>query len=315
MSSAPPILWMPIFTADLEDHARLIQALAAISQSDPGVVVRIDPNSEEVLFSGTSLKHLQDTFEELTHEYSLPVWKGEPRVRFLETISNISDAEGKYIRQTGGSGNYGHVKIRLEPSELGRGFEFVNEIEGATIPKEYINPIEMGIREAALGGILAACEVVDFKATLYDGSYHDVDSNEMAFRIAGSLAFKEAAKKANPVLLEPVMAVEVTVPEEHMDTIIRDINARRGRIESMEHVGGSEVIKATVPLDELLGYANELHSRFPDRVSCTMEFARYESRPYGMLGDGDEAGSPVTRPRGPAPRSGSAAIDLDFDWT
>jgi elongation factor G len=204
---------------------------------------------------------------------------GEPRVAFRETIRKPAEAEGKYIRQTGGSGNYGHAKIKIEPNEVGKGYEFSNDIKGGTIPKEYIKPIDQGIQEALEGGILAGYPMVDIKVSLYDGSYHDVDSNEMAFKIAGSMAFKEAARKASPVLLEPVMAVEVTVPEEHMGTIIGDINSRRGRIEGMEHLGGSQVIKAIVPLKEMFGYVNDIRSSTQGRASYSMQFAHYEEAP------------------------------------
>jgi elongation factor G len=215
----------------------------------------------------------------MKREHKVEANVGEPRVAFRETIRKTAEAEGKYIRQTGGSGNYGHVKIRLEPNEPGKGFEFIDAIRGGVVPKEYIKPTEQGIKEALHNGVLAGYEMVDFKATLYDGSYHDVDSNEMAFKIAGSMAFKEAARKASPVLLEPVMAVEVTVPEEYMGTIIGDINSRRGRIEGMEHAAGSQVIKAMVPLKEMFGYVNEIRSSTQGRASYSMQFARYEEAP------------------------------------
>lgn len=277
--------------------------------------VRSVPDTHLVHLEGQTESQLEEICQHLRRDYAVEFDTGPLAVLCVETIRKASRAEGKYIRQTGGLGNYGHVKIRLEPNELGTGFEFINEIQSGVMPKEYIKPIEQGIREAAHGGILSACEVVDVKATLYDGSYHETDSNEMAFRIAGLLAFKEAAKQANPILLEPVMAVEITVPEGHANTILRDLNSRRGRIDEVKRLGGSQVIRAMVPLQNLLGYADELRSRFEDRVSCTMEFARYESRPYGLLGDGGEVGFPVTRPNSPAPRTGSAAVDPELDWT
>ena len=178
--------------------------------------------------------------------------KSASPVAFRETIRKAAEAEGKYIRQTGGSGNYGHCWLRVEPNAPGEGYEFINEIKGGVVPKEYIKPIDQGVQGAMELGILAGFPMVDVKVTLFDGSYHEVDSNEMAFKFAGSIAFKEAARKAHPVLLEPVMAVEVTVPEEFMGVIIGDINSRRGRIEGMEHAGGSQVIKAMVPVAELL---------------------------------------------------------------
>ncbi len=206
---------------------------------------------------------------------------GTPQVAYRETIRKPSDAEGKYIRQTGGSGNYGHCKIKVEPNP-GLGYEFSNDIKGGTIPKEYIKPIDMGIREALEGGVLAGFPMVDIKVSLYDGSYHDVDSNEMAFKIAGSLAIKEAARKANPVLLEPVMAVSVVVPEEFMGTIIGDLNSRRGRIENVEHSGGSQVVKASVPLKEMFNYATHMRSSTQGRATYTMHFSRYEEAPRAV---------------------------------
>jgi elongation factor G len=210
----------------------------------------------------------------MRREHKVEANVGEPKVAFRETIRKMAEAEGKYIRQTGGSGNYGHCKLRVEPNEPGKGYEFINGIKGGTIPKEYIKPIDQGVQGAIELGILAGYPLVDIKVTLFDGSYHEV----------GSIAFKEAARKASPVLLEPVMAVEVTVPEEHMGTIIGDINSRRGRIEGMEHVGGSQLIKAIVPLKEMFGYVNDIRSSTQGRASYSMQFARYEEAPR-MIAD------------------------------
>jgi elongation factor G len=254
-------------------------ALARLADEDPTFKVRTDHDSGQTIISGMGELHLEILVDRMKREHKVEANVGEPKVAFRETIRKPAEAEGKYIRQTGGSGNYGHVKIRLEPNEPGKGFEFIDAIKGGVVPKEYIKPTEQGIREALHNGVLAGYEMVDFKATLFDGSYHDVDSNEMAFKIAGSMAFKEAAKKASPVLLEPVMAVEVTVPEEHMGTIIGDINSRRGRIEGMEHHGGSQVIKAMVPLKEMFGYVNDIRSSTQGRASYSMQFARYEEAP------------------------------------
>ncbi len=261
------------------DQEKMGVALAKLADEDPTFKVRTDHESGQTIISGMGELHLEILVDRMKREHKVEANVGEPRVAFRETIRKIAEAEGKYIRQTGGSGNYGHVKIRLEPNEPGAGFEFVDSIKGGVVPKEYIKPTEQGIREALTGGILAGYEMVDFKAVLYDGSYHDVDSNEMAFKIAGSMAFKEAARKASPVLLEPMMAVEVTVPEEHMGTIIGDINSRRGRIEGMEHAGGSQVIKAMVPLKEMFGYVNDIRSSTQGRASYSMQFARYEEAP------------------------------------
>ena len=261
------------------DQEKMGVALSRLADEDPTFKVRTDIESGQTIISGMGELHLEILVDRMKREHKVEANVGEPRVAFRETIRKIAEAEGKYIRQTGGSGNYGHVKIRLEPNEPGAGFEFVDAIRGGVVPKEYIKPTEQGIREALHGGVLAGYEMVDFKAVLYDGSYHDVDSNEMAFKIAGSMAFKEAARKASPVLLEPMMAVEVTVPEEHMGTIIGDINSRRGRIEGMEHVGGSQVVKAMVPLKEMFGYVNDIRSSTQGRASYSMQFARYEEAP------------------------------------
>jgi elongation factor G len=274
-----PVISVAVEPKTKGDQEKMGMALARLADEDPTFKVRTDEESGQTIISGMGELHLEILVDRMKREHKVEANVGEPRVAFRETIRKTAEAEGKYIRQTGGSGNYGHVKIRLEPNEPGKGFEFVDAIRGGVVPKEYIKPTEQGIREALHNGVLAGYEVVDFKATLYDGSYHDVDSNEMAFKIAGSMAFKEAARKASPVLLEPVMAVEVTVPEEYMGTIIGDINSRRGRIEGMEHAAGSQVIKAMVPLKEMFGYVNEIRSSTQGRASYSMQFARYEEAP------------------------------------
>ena len=274
-----PVISVAIEPKTKGDQEKMALALAKLADEDPTFKVRTDQESGQTIISGMGELHLEILVDRLKREHKVEANVGEPKVAFRETIRKVAEAEGKYIRQTGGSGNYGHVKIRIEPNEPGKGYEFIDAIRGGVVPREYIKPTEQGIREAAMGGVLAGYEMVDFKVTLFDGSYHEVDSNEMAFKIAGSMAFKEAAKKANPVLLEPVMAVEVTVPEEHMGTIIGDINSRRGRIEGMEHVGGSQVIKAMVPLKEMFGYVNDIRSSTQGRASYTMQFARYEEAP------------------------------------
>ncbi len=274
-----PVISVAIEPKTKADQEKMGIALSRLADEDPTFKVRTDIDSGQTIISGMGELHLEILVDRMKREHKVEANVGEPKVAFRETIRKIAEAEGKYIRQTGGSGNYGHVKIRLEPNEPGLGFEFVDAVRGGVVPKEYIKPTEQGIREALHNGVLAGYEMVDFKAVLYDGSYHDVDSNEMAFKIAGSMAFKEAARKASPVLLEPVMAVEVTVPEEHMGTIIGDINSRRGRIEGMEHSGGSQVIKAMVPLKEMFGYVNDIRSSTQGRASYSMQFARYEEAP------------------------------------
>ncbi len=274
-----PVISVAVEPKTKGDQEKMGIALSRLADEDPTFKVRTDEDSGQTIISGMGELHLEILVDRMKREHKVEANVGEPKVAFRETIRKASEAEGKYIRQTGGSGNYGHVKIKLEPNEPGKGFEFIDAIKGGVVPREYIKPTEQGIREALQNGVLAGYEMVDVKATLFDGSYHDVDSNEMAFKIAGSMAFKEAAKKASPVLLEPVMAVEVTVPEEHMGTIIGDINSRRGRIEGMEHSGGSQVIRAIVPLKEMFGYVNDIRSSTQGRASYTMQFARYEEAP------------------------------------
>jgi elongation factor G len=266
------------------DQEKMGLALSRLADEDPTFKVRTDEDSGQTIISGMGELHLEILVDRMRREYKVEANVGEPKVAFRETIRKKAEAEGRYIRQTGGSGNYGDCWIRLEPNEPGKGYEFLNEIKGGTIPKEYIKPIDQGVRGAMEMGILAGFPMVDVKVILFDGSYHEVDSNENAFKIAGSMAFKEAARKASPVLLEPVMAVEVTVPEEFMGTIIGDINSRRGRIEGMGRVAGSQVIRAIVPLKEMFGYVNEIRSSTQGRASYSMQFAHYEEAPR-MIAD------------------------------
>jgi elongation factor G len=266
------------------DQEKMGVALARLADEDPTFKVRTDDESGQTIISGMGELHLEILVDRMKREHKVEANVGEPKVAFRETIRKTAEAEGKYIRQTGGSGNYGHCKLRIEPNTPGAGYEFINAIKSGSVPKEYIKPIDQGVQGAIELGILAGYPLVDIKVTLFDGSYHEVDSNEMAFKFAGSIAFKEAARKASPVLLEPVMAVEVTVPEEHMGTIIGDINSRRGRIEGMEHAAGSQVIKAIVPLKEMFGYVNDIRSSTQGRASYSMQFARYEEAPR-MIAD------------------------------
>ena len=266
------------------DQEKMGVALSRLADEDPTFKVRTDEESGQTIISGMGELHLEILVDRMRREHKVEANVGEPKVAFRETIRKHAEAEGKYIRQTGGSGNYGHCKLRIEPNTPGAGYEFINGIKSGSIPKEYIKPIDQGVQGAIELGILAGYPIVDVKVTLYDGSYHEVDSNEMAFKFAGSIAFKEAARKASPVLLEPVMAVEVTVPEEFMGVIIGDINSRRGRIEGMEHLAGSQVIKAIVPLKEMFGYVNDIRSSTQGRASYSMQFARYEEAPR-MIAD------------------------------
>ncbi len=277
-----PVIAVAVEPKTKVDQEKMGMALAKLAQEDPTFKVHTDPDSAQTIISGMGELHLEIIVDRMMREYKVEANVGKPQVAYRETIRSNAEAEGKYIRQTGGSGNYGHAKIRIEPNEPGKGYEFSNDTKGGTIPKEYIKPIDQGIQDAMLRGILAGYEMVDIKVSLYDGSYHDVDSNEMAFKIAGSMAFKEAARKAKPVLLEPVMAVEVTVPEEYMGTIIGDLNSRRGRIEGMEMIGGVQAVKATVPLSNMFGYATAMRGSTQGRANFSMEFKQYEEAPRSV---------------------------------
>jgi elongation factor G len=279
-----PVISVAIEPKTKADQEKMGIALSRLADEDPTFKVRTDEDSGQTIISGMGELHLEILVDRMKREHRVEANVGEPKVAFRETIRKHAEAEGKYIRQTGGSGNYGHCKLRVEPNEAGKGYEFINDIKGGVVPKEYIKPIDQGVQGAMELGILAGFQMVDIKVTLFDGSYHEVDSNEMAFKFAGSIAFKEAARKASPVLLEPVMAVEVTVPEEFMGVIIGDINSRRGRIEGMEHAAGSQVIKAIVPLKEMFGYVNDIRSSTQGRASYSMQFARYEEAPR-MIAD------------------------------
>ena len=277
-----PVISVAVEPKTKSDQEKMGIALSKLAQEDPTFKVNTDPDSGQTIISGMGELHLEIIVDRMMREFNVQANVGKPQVAYRETIRKESKAEGKYIRQTGGSGQYGHVRIRLEPNEPGKGYEFVNEVVGGVIPKEFIKPVDQGIKEAMEGGVLAGYEMVDVKAILYDGSYHDVDSNEMAFKIAGSMAFKEAARKASPVLLEPVMSVEVVVPEEYMGTIIGDLSSRRGRIEGIEHRAGSQVIKAMVPLAEMFGYATNMRSNTQGRATFSMHFSRYEEAPRAV---------------------------------
>ena len=279
-----PVISVAIEPKTKADQEKMGVALSKLADEDPTFKVRTDEDSGQTIISGMGELHLEILVDRMKREHKVEANVGEPKVAFRETIRKPAEAEGKYIRQTGGSGNYGHCWLRVEPNEPGKGYEFVNDIKGGVVPKEYIKPIDQGVRGALELGILAGYPIVDVRVILFDGSYHEVDSNEMAFKFAGSIAFKEAARKASPVLLEPVMAVEVTVPEEFMGVIIGDINSRRGRIEGMEHAAGSQVIKAIVPLKEMFGYVNDIRSSTQGRASYSMQFARYEEAPR-MIAD------------------------------
>jgi len=276
-----PVISVAVEPKTKGDQEKMGVALSKLANEDPTFKVHTDPDSGQTIISGMGELHLEIIVDRMMREFSVQANVGKPQVAYRETIRKASEAEGKFIRQTGGRGQYGHVKIRIEPNPA-KGYEFVDDITGGAVPKEYIKPVGEGIREAMEGGVLAGYEMVDVKATLYDGSYHEVDSSEIAFKIAGSMAFKEAARRASPVLLEPMMSVEVVVPEEYMGDIIGDLNSRRGRVEGMEHRAGSQVIRSHVPLSEMFGYATDMRSRTQGRATYSMHFARYEEVPRSV---------------------------------
>ena len=274
-----PVIQLAVEPKTKADQEKLGLAIQKLAQEDPTFRVNTDHETGQTILSGMGELHLEIIVDRMMREFGVAANVGKPQVAYRETIRKKAEAEGRFVRQTGGRGQYGHVKIRVEPLASGAGFEFENDTYGGTVPKEFINPTEAGIKEALEGGILAGYPMSDIKVTLYDGSYHEVDSSEMAFKIAGSMAIKEAAKRAKAVLLEPIMAVEVVVPEEYMGDVIGDLNSRRGRIEGMELRGTTQIIKSMVPLSEMFGYATELRSRTQGRGSFTMHFGKYEEVP------------------------------------
>jgi len=282
MEFPDPVISVAIEPKTKVDQERLSSSLAKLAQEDPSFKVCIFEDTGQTIISGMGELHLEIIVDRLLREFKVGANVGKPQVAYRETIRNTVKAEGKFVRQSGGRGQYGHVYIKLEPIETGKGFEFVSKVVGGTVPKEYFNAVEKGIREATYNGVLAGFPVVDVRATLYDGSYHEVDSSEMAFKIAGSMAFKEAARLAKPVLLEPIMNVEVVTPEEYMGDVIGDLNSRRGRVQSMEKRLKSQVIKSQVPLSEMFGYATDLRSKTQGRATYTMLFSSYEEVPKGI---------------------------------
>jgi elongation factor G len=282
MDFPEPVISLAIEPKTKADQEKLGLGLAKLMAEDPTFRVKTDDDTGQVVIAGMGELHLEIIVDRLKREFSVEASVGKPQVAYKETVTRGSEGEGRYVKQTGGRGQYGHVKIRLIPRKPGEGYEFDNQIKGGAIPREYIKPVDQGIQESMTTGVLAGYPMDDVKIELYDGSFHDVDSNEMAFKIAGSMAFKDAASRAHPVLLEPSMRVEVVVPEEYMGDVIGDLNGRRGHIQSMDARGGSQVINSKVPLSEMFGYATELRSRTQGRGSYSMHFDRYEPAPASV---------------------------------
>ncbi len=277
-----PVIKLAIEPKTKADQEKLAIALSKLAEEDPTFRTETDEETGQTTIAGMGELHLEVIVDRLRREFKVEANVGAPQVAYKETITTSTKVEGKFIRQSGGRGQYGHVWLELEPLERGAGFEFVNKIVGGVVPKEYIPAVQQGIEEAMQNGVLAGYPVVDLRATLYDGSYHEVDSSEMAFKIAGSIALREGAKKCNPVLLEPIMKVEVVVPEEYMGDVMGDINSRRGKVEGMEARGNTQVIRAQVPLSEMFGYATSLRSKTQGRGTYTMVFDHYEEAPKSI---------------------------------
>jgi elongation factor G len=282
MDFPEPVITLAIEPKTKVDQEKLGSALGRLAQEDPTFRISVDQDTAQTIISGMGELHLEIITDRLVREFGVGVNVGKPQVAYKETVRQAAKGEGRYIKQTGGRGQYGHCKIEISPLPPGSGFEFHNEIVGGSIPKEYIKPIQEGIVEAMQTGPLAGYEVRDLRVTLHDGSYHDVDSSEMAFKIAGSMGFKDAVAKARPVLLEPIMSVEVVVPEQYMGDVIGDLNSRRGKVERMEPRAGTQVINARVPLAAMFGYATDLRSMTQGRANYSMHFSHYDEAPKSV---------------------------------
>jgi elongation factor G len=282
MTFPEPVIEVKIEPKTKADQDKLAIALQRLAEEDPTFRVHTDPESSETLIAGMGELHLDVLVDRMVREFKVAANIGKPQVSYRETIRRAADGNGRFVRQTGGKGQYGHAVIKLEPQEKGAGYEFVDKIVGGTIPREYIKSVDAGIREALETGLFAGYPVVDVKVTLYDGSYHDVDSSEMAFKIAGSMAVKDAFTKADPTILEPIMRVEVTMPEEFMGDVIGDLNSRRGQVEGMESRGSTQVVRAFVPLAQMFGYVTDLRSMTQGRATSAMEFSHYAEVPASL---------------------------------
>jgi elongation factor G len=282
MDFPEPVIELAIEPKTKADQEKLGAGLQKLMAEDPTFRVRTDQQTGQTVIAGMGELHLEIIVDRLKREFNVDASVGRPQVAYKETLTRPADGDGRYVRQTGGRGQYGHAKIHLYPGEPGSGYLFENKIVGGVIPREYIKPVDEGIKEALTRGVLAGYPIDDVRIELYDGSYHEVDSSEMAFKIAGSMAFQDAAKKAKAVLLEPVMRVEVVVPKEHMGDVMGDLSSRRGHIQSQEDRAGTQIITARVPLSEMFGYATDLRSRTQGRATYSMHFDRYEPAPQNV---------------------------------
>ncbi len=285
MEFPAPVISVAIEPKTKADQEKLFISLGKLAQEDPSFKVSYNEETGQTIISGMGELHLEIIVDRLLREFKVGANVGRPQVAYRETIRQKTKSEGKYVRQSGGRGQYGHVYIEVEPLETGKNFEFVNKIVGGTIPREYISAVEKGVKEALEDGVLAGYPVVDVKVILFNGSYHEVDSSEMAFKIAASMAFKSAAKTAKPVLLEPIMSIEAVTPEEYMGDVIGDLNSRRGKIQTMTQMGKFQIISAQVPLSSMFGYATDLRSKTQGRASYTMQFSHYDGVPKSISED------------------------------
>ena len=282
MDFPEPVISLAIEPKTKVDQEKLGQGMSKLMGEDPTFRVRTDEQTGQVVIAGMGELHLEIIVDRLKREFGVEATVGKPQVAYKETLTQAAEGDGRFIRQTGGRGQYGHAKIRLVPLPPGTGYQFENETTGGSIPREYIKPIDEGIKEALTRGVLAGYPIDDVRIELYDGSYHDVDSSEMAFKIAGSMAFQDAAKKAKPVLMEPIMRVEVVCPKDYLGDVMGNLASRRGRIQAQENRGGTEIISARVPLSEMFGYATDLRSRTQGRATYSMHFDRYEQAPNNV---------------------------------
>ena len=282
MEFPDPVISVAVEPKTKADQEKMVVALGRLAQEDPSFRVHTDEESGQIIISGMGELHLEIIVDRMKREFNVEANVGAPQVAYRETIRKAVEQEGKFVRQSGGRGQYGHVWLRIEPQEIGAGYEFVNEIVGGVVPKEFIPAVDKGIQEQLKSGILAGYPVLDVKVSLFDGSYHDVDSNEMAFKIAGSMCFREGVRKANPVLLEPIMKVEIATPEEYMGDVVGDINRRRGIIQGMEDAPSGKVLSCEVPLAEMFGYATDLRSATQGRATYSMQFEKYNEAPANI---------------------------------
>ena len=282
MDFPEPVISVAVEPKTKPDQEKMGIALGKLAQEDPSFRVHTDEESGQTIISGMGELHLDIIVDRMRREFNVEANVGKPQVAYRETIRKAVEQEGKFVRQSGGRGQYGHVWLKIEPQEAGKGFEFINGIVGGVVPREYIPAVEKGIKEQMQNGVIAGFPVVDVKVTIFDGSYHDVDSNEMAFKIAGSMGFKEGAKKASPVLLEPMMKVEILTPEDYMGDVMGDLSRRRGLIQGMDDAPNGKSVVAEVPLSEMFGYATDLRSATQGRASYSMEFCKYAEAPSSI---------------------------------